>query len=40
MKKKVALYCRVSLAGKQSTENQKIRLEEYAQSNGWDYDIF
>jgi len=41
MNKKVALYCRVStFGGKQSTENQKICLEEYAKSKGWDYDIY
>jgi putative DNA-invertase from lambdoid prophage Rac len=36
---KVALYNRVSTA-KQTTENQKIRLEEFANSKGWVYDIF
>ena len=36
---KVALYNRVSTA-KQTTENQKIRLVEFANSNGWEYDIF
>ncbi len=41
MNKKVALYCRVSTTnGKQSTENQRIRLEEYAKSHKWEYDIF
>ncbi len=41
MNKKVALYCRVSTTGgKQSTENQRVRLEEYAKSKGWEYDIF
>ncbi|MBS2212228.1 recombinase family protein [Carboxylicivirga mesophila] len=39
--KKVALYCRVSLSnGSQTTENQKIRLVEYATNNQLDYDIF
>ncbi len=39
--KKVALYCRISLSnGKQTTENQKIRLVEFADSKGWSYDIF
>jgi DNA invertase Pin-like site-specific DNA recombinase len=39
--KKTALYCRVSLAdGSQTTENQKIRLVEYAEKNGLKYDIF
>ena len=36
---KVALYNRVSTA-KQTTENQKIRLVEFANSKGWEYDIF
>jgi DNA invertase Pin-like site-specific DNA recombinase len=40
MNKKVALYCRVSIAEKQSTENQRIRLVEYAKSKGWGYDVF
>lgn len=41
MNKKVALYCRVSTTGgKQTNENQKIRLEEYVKSKGWDYDIY
>ena len=41
MKKKIALYCRISTTGsKQTNENQKIRLEEYAKSKGWEYDIF
>lgn len=41
MNKKVALYCRVSTTGgKQTNENQKIRLEEFAKSKGWEYDIF
>jgi len=39
--KKIALYCRVSMTnGSQTTENQKIRLEEFAKSKGWAYDIF
>jgi DNA invertase Pin-like site-specific DNA recombinase len=39
--KKIALYCRVSLSnGSQTTENQKIRLVEYAEKNGYTYDIF
>lgn len=38
---KVALYCRVSLSnGSQTTENQKIRLVEYAERNGLSYDIY
>jgi putative DNA-invertase from lambdoid prophage Rac len=36
---KVALYCRVS-TDKQTTENQKIRLVEYAERMGYDYEIF
>ena len=36
---KVALYNRVSTA-KQTTENQKIRLVEFAASKEWEYDIF
>lgn len=39
--KKVALYCRVSLSnGTQTTENQKIRLIDFAEKNGYSYDIF
>lgn len=38
-KKRYALYCRVSTE-EQTTENQKIRLEEYAQKNNWQYDIY
>lgn len=38
---KVALYCRVSLSdGSQTNENQKIRLIEFAESNGLAYDIY
>ncbi len=36
---KVALYIRVSTEN-QTTENQRIRLEEYAKSNNWKYDLF
>lgn len=40
-KKKVALYARVSMSnGTQTTENQKIRLEEFAKTKGWEYDIY
>lgn len=40
-KKKVALYARVSMSnGTQTTENQKIRLEEFARLKGWEYDIY
>jgi DNA invertase Pin-like site-specific DNA recombinase len=39
--KKVALYCRVSLTnGSQTTENQKIRLTDYAEAKGLEYDIY
>jgi len=38
---KVALYCRVSSTnGSQTTENQKIRLIEYAERNGYTYNIY
>ena len=37
-KMKVALYCRVSTAD-QHTENQRIRLVEYADKNGYEYDL-
>lgn len=37
--KKVALYCRVS-TDKQTTENQKLRLVEFAESQGYEYEIF
>ena len=41
MNKKVALYCRVSTTGgKQTNENQKIRLEEFAKAKGWEYDVY
>ena len=39
--KHVALYCRVSLSnGSQTTENQRIRLAEYASKNNLTYDIY
>lgn len=39
--KAVALYCRVSLSnGSQTTENQRIRLVEYATKNNLTYDIY
>jgi len=39
--KHVALYCRVSLSnGSQTTENQRIRLVEYATKNNLTYDIY
>ena len=37
--KKIALYVRVS-TNDQTVENQKIRLIDYAEKNGLDYDIF
>jgi DNA invertase Pin-like site-specific DNA recombinase len=36
---KTAIYCRVSTK-EQTTGNQKIRLEEYAKRNNWQYDIY
>ncbi len=36
---KIAIYTRVSTSD-QTTENQKIRLTEYARQKGWEYDIF
>lgn len=36
---KVAIYCRVSTK-EQDTENQRIRLTEYADKQGWNYDVF
>jgi putative DNA-invertase from lambdoid prophage Rac len=38
--KKIALYCRVSLSKSQTTENQRIRLVEYAERNGMHYDVY
>jgi DNA invertase Pin-like site-specific DNA recombinase len=38
-KLKVALYCRVS-TNKQTNENQKLRLLQYATDNGLSYDLF
>ncbi len=38
---KIALYCRVSLSnGSQTTENQKIRLIDFADKNGCTYDLY
>lgn len=37
--RKVALYCRVS-TGKQTTDNQKIRLIQYANDNNLEFDLF
>ncbi len=36
---KVAIYCRVSTK-EQTTENQRIRLTEYTNQQGWQYDVF
>jgi DNA invertase Pin-like site-specific DNA recombinase len=36
---RIAIYCRVS-SKEQTTENQKIRLTEYASEKGWKYDVF
>jgi len=36
---KIALYVRVSTS-EQTTENQKIRLVEYAEKNGYEYDTY
>ena len=36
---RVALYCRVS-TDKQTTENQRIRLVEYAERNNYEYEVF
>jgi putative DNA-invertase from lambdoid prophage Rac len=36
---KVAIYCRVSTQ-EQTTQNQRIRLEEYAMNQGWKYDVY
>jgi len=36
---RVALYCRVS-TDKQTTENQKLRLVEYAERNNYTYEVF
>jgi putative DNA-invertase from lambdoid prophage Rac len=36
---KCALYCRVSTS-MQTTQNQAIRLKEYATARGWDYELF
>ena len=35
---KIAIYCRVSTQ-EQTTENQKIRLVDYANRNNWDYEL-
>ncbi|MFW5879208.1 MAG: recombinase family protein [bacterium] len=39
--KKVALYCRISTTtGKQTNENQKLRLVQYAKDQGLDYEVY
>jgi len=37
--KKIAIYTRVS-TNEQTTENQKLRLVDYADNKGWQYDIY
>ena len=37
--KKYALYCRISTVD-QTNLNQLVRLEEYAKTKGWKYDVF
>jgi len=36
---KIAIYTRVSTSD-QTVENQRLRLVEYAQSQGWDYEVY
>ncbi len=36
---KTAIYCRVSTEG-QTTENQRLPLVDYAERNGWTYEVF
>ncbi len=38
--KHVALYCRISISGSQTNENQRIRLVEYATKHNLTYDIY
>lgn len=38
--KHVALYCRVSTTGKQTNENQRIRLVDYAEKKDYTYNIY
>jgi DNA invertase Pin-like site-specific DNA recombinase len=40
MKKKIALYCRVSSAIHQSNDNQKFILQKYARENNFDFELF
>ena len=35
---RIAIYCRVSTQD-QTTENQRLRLTEYARRKGWEYDV-
>ena len=36
---KIAIYCRVS-SSDQTTENQSIRLSEYARQNEWEFEVY
>lgn len=36
---KIAIYCRVSTEG-QTTENQRLPLVDYAERQGWEYEVF
>jgi DNA invertase Pin-like site-specific DNA recombinase len=36
---KIAIYCRVSTEG-QTTENQRLPLVDYAERQGWKYEVF
>ncbi len=36
---KIAIYCRVSTSD-QTTENQSIRLSEYARQNEWEFEVY
>jgi len=38
-KLKIALYCRVSTK-EQNLENQKLKLVDFAEKSGWEYEIF
>ncbi len=39
MGKRIIIYCRVSTE-EQTTENQRLTLIKYAESKGWDYEVF
>jgi len=39
MAKRIIIYCRVSTE-EQTTENQRLTLIKYAESKGWDYEVF